>query len=107
MNVVPKTAIRVMPDALRGLVKAAYLKAGLNDDHAQMMADALVAADLRGVFSHGTRQTASYLALFREGKLNPRPDVQVTQESPTSVRVDGGGGLGYAPSFMAVRIAVE
>lgn len=107
MNVVPKTAIRVMPDALRGLVKAAYLKVGLNDDHAQMMADALVAADLRGVFSHGTRQTASYLTLFKEGKLNPRPKVQVAQESPTSVKVDGDGGLGYAPSFTAMRIAVE
>ncbi|OGG56868.1 MAG: hypothetical protein A3F84_10790 [Candidatus Handelsmanbacteria bacterium RIFCSPLOWO2_12_FULL_64_10] len=107
MNVVPETAIRVMPDALRGLVKAAYLKVGLNDDHAQMMAEALVAADLRGVFSHGTRQTASYLALFKEGKLNPRPKVQVVQESPTSVKVDGDGGLGYVPSFTAMRTAVE
>jgi LDH2 family malate/lactate/ureidoglycolate dehydrogenase len=107
MNVVPKTAIRVMPDAVRRFVKTAYLKAGLTDDHAGMMADTLVASDLRGVFSHGTRQTASYVWLFKEGKLNPRPEVRVVGESPTSVKVDGDGGLGYAPSFMAMRIAVE
>ncbi len=107
MNVVPKTAIRAMPDALRGFVQAAYLKAGLNDDHARMMADALVASDLRGVFSHGTRQTASYISLFKKGELNPRADVRIVQESPTSVKVDGDGGLGYAPSFLAARIAVE
>lgn len=107
MNVVPKTAIRVMPDALRDFVKTAYLKVGLNDDHAQMMADALVASDLRGVFSHGTRQTVSYVSSFKRGELNPRPEVRSVQESPTSVKVDGDGGLGYAPSFLAIRLAVE
>jgi LDH2 family malate/lactate/ureidoglycolate dehydrogenase len=107
MNVVPKTAMRVMPEPLHRFIQTAYLKVGMNDDHARMMADALVASDLRGVFSHGTRQTGSYVSLFKKGDLNPRPEVRVVQESPTSVRVDGDGGLGYAPSFMAMRIAVE
>ncbi len=107
MNVVPDKATRVMPDPLRSFVKAAFLGVGMDDEGATLMADALVASDLRGVFSHGTRQTAAYVPLLRQGRLNPRPSVRVVNESPTSVRVDGDGGLGYAPSFMAIRIAVQ
>lgn len=33
--------------------------------------------------------------------------MRIVSETPTSVRVDGDGGLGYAPSFTAIRIAVE
>ena len=107
MNRVPKTSIRVMSDVLKGLARMAFLKVGLSDRDAAQLSEALVAQDLRGVFSHGTRMTLSYVRQFKEGKLNPRAEPRVVQESPTWVRVDGDGGLGYAPSFMAVRAAVE
>ena len=55
MNTVPTELIRVMPDDFRGFMSALYRQTGMSDDRAALMADILVATDLRGVFSHGTR----------------------------------------------------
>ena len=107
MNTVPDSFIRVMPGALHSFVREAFLKAEVEEGLARLLADTLVAGDLRGVFSHGTQQTAAYVSLFRQGKLNPRPRVAVVRESATSVKVDGDGGLGYEPSFKAVELAVD
>ena len=107
MNVVPDTYIRVMPERLNVFSRSAFLKADLDEETAQLLADALVAADLRGVFSHGTRMTNSYATQFTDGQLNPRARIAVERETATTVHVDGDGGLGYAPSFKAVRMAVE
>ena len=52
-------------------------------------------------------QTASYTSQLRNGQLNPHPQPEVVRETPTSVKVDGDGGLGYRASFKAVEIAVE
>ncbi len=106
-NVVPEIAIRVRPEALHRYTHAAFLKVGLSDEDAARLAAALLACDLRGVFSHGSRQVASYTRLFRDGKLNPRPELKIVRDTPTAVQVDGDGGLGYFPSFRAVEMAIE
>jgi LDH2 family malate/lactate/ureidoglycolate dehydrogenase len=67
-NKVPDSYIRVVPERLNAFVRSAFLKASLEEEMAQLMADALVAADLRGVFSHGTRMTGGYARLFMDGK---------------------------------------
>jgi L-2-hydroxycarboxylate dehydrogenase (NAD+) len=72
--------------------------AGLPADRATLLAGLLVANDLRGVFSHGTVQIATYARLMRDGILNASPDISTVRETPTSLLVDGGGGLGYFPA---------
>ena len=90
---------------MHDFVKSAFLKAGFDDDQAQIMAQTLVAGDLRGVFSHGSQLTTGYVSRFLDGELNPRPQIRVVRESPTSVKVNGDGGLVYLPSFTAMEMA--
>ncbi len=98
MNQPPREFIRVPKDRLRSFVSSAGQQVGLPFDKAELLAMLLVDNDLRGVFSHGTRQIATYAVLMRDGKLNPKPDVRVIKETPVSLIVDGDGGLGYFPS---------
>jgi LDH2 family malate/lactate/ureidoglycolate dehydrogenase len=70
-------------------------------DKAALMGRLLTTNDLRGVFSHGTRQTAAYVSHFRKGELTPDPDVRLVKETPTALIFDGGGGLGYFPCYEA------
>jgi LDH2 family malate/lactate/ureidoglycolate dehydrogenase len=69
--------------------------AGLPQAKAILLADLLTTNDLRGVFSHGTVQMTTYARLMRDDILNCDPHVVTVQSSPTSVLVDGDGGLGY------------
>ena len=99
MNQPPKEFIRVPQEKLRSFVSAAGQQVGLPLDKADLLATLLVENDLRGVFSHGTTQIATYAILMRDGKLNPKPDARVIKETPVSLLVDGDGGLGYFPSY--------
>jgi L-2-hydroxycarboxylate dehydrogenase (NAD+) len=99
MNRVPSDAIRVPSAVLHDLVSTLAERAGAGEAQAVLLADLLVSNDLRGVFSHGSRQIKDYARLFRDGKLNPRPQIRTISESAATLLVDGDGGLGYFPSW--------
>jgi len=107
VNVPPKTFISVPHEPLRAFVSRVAQRAGLPVDKADLLAELLVANDLRGVFSHGTQQIAGYARLMRDGQLNPNPHPFVVSETPTSLFVDGDGGLGYFPTMQATLGVIE
>ena len=82
-------------------------KAGTSEEDAAHMAHLLVLTDLRGVFSHGTRQTPGYIDMILEGKVNPRPTVRCVDDSPTTAIYDGDGGMGHFASYHAAKAAVK
>src|SRR5438105_15666675 len=107
MNVPPKDAIRVPAEALRELVAALLERVGVGAEDRSLLADLLVRNDLRGVFSHGSRQVATYARDIRDGKLNPRPVPAVVSESPALLHLDGDGGLGYFPCNRLAQSLVD
>lgn len=107
MNLPPSEYIRVPHTQLQDFVEAAGRAVGMPDAHATLLAELLTDNDLRGVFSHGTTQIATYARLMRDGILNNRPNLQVAQETPVSIVVDGDGGLGYFPAHQATLAVVE
>jgi len=107
MNLPPETYVRVPYPALQSFVTQLGQTVGLSAEKATLLAELLTANDLRGVFSHGTTQMATYARLLRDGILNNQPEVQVVKETPVSVLVDGDGGLGYFPSYRATQLLIE
>ena len=81
---------------LKGFVATALTKAGVAPEDAAIVADVLVAADLRGVESHGVARLESYyVGRIRAGQIAAKPHVQTVRETPTSLLVDAGNGLGH------------
>jgi L-2-hydroxycarboxylate dehydrogenase (NAD+) len=107
VNRVPADGVRVEPEALRTLVVALAERAGMRGAQARLLADLLVSNDLRGVFSHGSRQMKDYARLMRDDQLNPRPDVRVVDDSAATMLVDGDAGLGYFPCWEMAHRLVE
>lgn len=105
MNRAPAEFSLVPADTLRDFIRAVFEKAGVPAESAIFLTERLVENDLRGVFSHGTRQAKDYVRLFRDGELNPDPKIKVLEETPTTLIIDGDGGLGYHPSYqLATRL---
>lgn len=107
MNLPPESYTRVHHLTLQNFIAQIGQSVGLPAEKAGLLAEMLTANDLRGVFSHGTTQMATYARLLRDGILNNQPDVHVVKETPVSVLVDGDGGLGYFPSHRATQILIE
>jgi LDH2 family malate/lactate/ureidoglycolate dehydrogenase len=107
VNVVPTEFVRVMPEKMKAFAGELYRKVGMSDDRASLIADLQVQTDLRGVFSHGTRTSATYLRQMRDGKVNANPEVRTVQEGPATAVLDGDGGVGHFASWQAAHLAVD
>lgn len=98
---------RVDPAKLQTFVYEAARKLTIADEQARLLSELLITNDLRGVLSHGSRQMRRYTREIRTGALNPTPDVQMVRESPTSLVMDGDGGLGYFPAYEGTLKVIE
>ena len=67
----------VAADSLRKTVAAMFHKVGMPEADAAFMGQCLVDADLRGVHSHGTRYTVTYIRNLQKGAWNPTPLITV------------------------------
>ena len=103
----PTDSVRILPGVLREFAIEALRAVGLPDADAQRVANCLVQVDLRGVFSHGTRQLRRYTAEYQRGELNPRPETRIDRETPASAVIDGDGGIGYLAASRAAEVLVQ
>lgn len=100
--------VRVDHRKLYDLGMRAFAAIGVPEEHARMACDVLISSDLRGIESHGFARFASYyIALPREGRIKIDPDVRVVEDAPSAATIDGDGGLGFVPSTIAMRLAIE
>lgn len=82
----------------------------LNVPHAdaEIAADILLEADLRGVDSHGIIRLHTYYGdRLRRGAINPLSPVSVVKETPTTLLLDGGNGLGMVVGKQAMNRCIE
>jgi LDH2 family malate/lactate/ureidoglycolate dehydrogenase len=93
---------------LRDFVRSAIERAGASADDAALAADVLVASDLRGIESHGVaRLETYYVDRMRAGQIEARPTATTLRETPTSIAVDAGNGLGHPVSVRTMRRTIE
>lgn len=77
----------------------------VSGEDAQIVADVLVHADLRGVSSHGIMRLPHYIKRIKAGSINPRPNIKVTNTGPVTAVLDGDDGLGHIVAFKAMEHA--
>jgi LDH2 family malate/lactate/ureidoglycolate dehydrogenase len=80
---------------------------GMAEEHVAITTRIMLAADLRGIDSHGLAMLPLYEEHLRNGKITMRPQIRVVRESPVTALIDGGGGLGHVPSDLAMRTAID
>jgi LDH2 family malate/lactate/ureidoglycolate dehydrogenase len=73
---------------------------------AKEVSECLVAADLRGVDSHGVVRLPVYVRRIRQGVVNPRPVTRVVHERGNAVLFDGDNGLGPVVGLRAMQKAI-
>lgn len=103
----PPATRPIAPDDLSRLVTTIFVRAGLPNDDAALVARCLVEADLRGVRSHGTMRIPDYVRWIKVGNINPRPNVQIVADSGATAVVDADAAMGYVTADVAMRLAIS
>ena len=80
---------------------------GCSDVHANTASVGLIAADLRGIDSHGVARLSGYIRLWEANRINATPDIQIVHQTPSTAVVDGDAGLGLVIAPFAMQVAIE
>lgn len=70
-------------------------------------ADVLLYAGVSGIDSHGISMLTEYDTRRRRGWLDLKAEPQIVRETPVSVLIDAGGGLGHWPGTLAMTEAID
>ncbi len=80
---------------------------GCSESDATLASDVLVAADLRGIDSHGVARLSGYVRLWKAGRINPNPTLKTLHQTPSTAALDADAALGLVAAPKAMSIAIE
>jgi len=84
-----------------------FIHMGCPKEQAQIAANCLNQADLRGVDSHGVARLSGYVRLWELKRLNATPNMKIIHQTPSTAVLDGDLGLGLVTAPYAMELAIE
>jgi len=89
-----KISVKCIPrNTYRNLYAMFLIKMDVVKHDAEIISDVFIAAELRGIPSHGLIRLKDYFQLWKANRINVNPDVRVVHETPSTAVVDGDGLL--------------
>jgi len=92
---------------LYSFTESIFLAMGCSAKDATTATKVLIAADLRGIDSHGVARLSGYVRLWEAGRINATPNLSIVHETPSTAVVDGDAGLGLVVAPYAMQIAID
>jgi LDH2 family malate/lactate/ureidoglycolate dehydrogenase len=93
-------------DYLFGFTKNVFLKMGCSEKDSEIIARVFLAAEVRDHASHGMIRIKDYYELWKAGRINPKPDIKVVHESPSTAVVDGDNAVGMVCARKSMELAI-
>lgn len=95
-------------DTMEHFMVDVFMGVGVPAEDARICANVLIAADKRGIDSHGIgRLKPIYYDRIKDGIQNPVTNFEVVKESPTTAVIDGHNGMGHVIGKKAMQMAID
>ncbi len=104
---VASTHLVVSPQQISEQIVATLSAWGMSAEQALGSAQIMLEADLNGIDSHGIAILIYYEGLFKNGAINPRPNIRIERETPATALIDADGALGHSVSIQAMDLACD
>src|SRR6202040_1369294 len=99
--------IRFSSQSLRNFAAEIFMRSGVPEPSAIIASDVLCTADEWGISSHGVARLRAYHEMLVAGRIDPIACPRIIRESPASIVIDAGNGLGLVAGPEANRLAME
>lgn len=83
------------------------MKIGCSEKEGVTAARSLIAADLRGIDSHGVARLGGYIRLWEVKRINTSFEKRIIHETLSTAVVDGNEGLGLVVAPYAMQVAID
>ncbi|KAJ5131284.1 Malate/L-lactate dehydrogenase [Penicillium bovifimosum] len=97
----------IHPSDLHTFTKQILIANGTSPPDAEIVTKCLIAADLRGVDTHGTNRIPSYMERIRQKALNPSAIPTINQVTPVVGQVDAHNGFGFVAAHEGMKLAIS
>ncbi len=100
-------AVYLPVDTVRSFMVDVLLTSGVPKADAETCAEVWIAADLRGIESHGVGRLKYYWDRLHSGQHQPITNFEVVRESPATATVDAHHGMGPVAGVRAMQMAID
>lgn len=84
-----------------------FQKMGCSKLDAEEASRVFLAAELRGLPSHGMIRLKDYVQLWQAKRINPQPTIKIVHETLSTAVVDGDNAIGMVSASFAMKLAIE
>lgn len=99
--------VRIRQSDLEPFCSSVFRQLRLSSEDAEIAAKVLVAADVRGIPSHGVARLGRYVNGLATGVIIPDAQVEVLVDTPTSIVFQANGAMGAPISARAMATVIE
>ncbi len=99
--------VEVSVDSLREFCINVFRNLGVPDDDAGITADILIAADQRGITSHGVQRLRRYVVGLRSGYIKPTTNITTIKETANTLLLSGGQGMGQVIGYRVMQMVID
>ncbi len=94
-------------DYLFNFTTEVFSKMGCSKEDAEKASKVFLAAELRGLASHGMIRIKDYFQLWEAKRINTKPNIRIVHETPSTAVIDGDGAIGMIAATYSMEIAME
>jgi LDH2 family malate/lactate/ureidoglycolate dehydrogenase len=98
---------KIPVDVIERFMLAVFTRLGVPPADAHICVDVLIAADLRGIESHGVGRLKYYYDRIKAGRQVVQTEIEVVKETETTAVLDGHHGMGHVIACRAMRMAMD
>lgn len=99
--------VRIQREVLETFCQRVFQSLGLSEQDARMAAAVLVAADARGIPSHGVGRLWRYVNGLKTGLMLPNAPIEVLVDTPSSIVIHAHGAMGAPVSIKAMESVIN
>jgi len=92
---------------LESFMRDVFIGLGVPKGDAHIIAEVLIASDIRGIDTHGIQRCKMYFDRIRAGMYEVITKIDIVKDGPTTALWDGNCGMGHVIAYKAMKTAIE
>ncbi len=88
-------------------ISGVLIKMGFKKTDSIKCSKVFLAAELRGISTHGIARLSDYYRLWEVGRINIQPHIKVVHQTPSTAVVDGDSTIGMLPALFSMELAIK
>jgi L-2-hydroxycarboxylate dehydrogenase (NAD+) len=97
----------VKVNALRKYTEDVFKALGVPEEDAKITTDVLLAANRRGINSHGVARLKRYVGYIKDGKMNPKTELTIIKDTPVSIAASANNGIGQVAGYRIMNKVID